>query len=188
MTNAERARRYGRLLRSVIRRRRVLSSEVARAVGAESSSVSDWINGHKLPTLEYCMALAEVLGYDRLLAYALFLRTKTCDACGVEYVDRGRNIKARYCSRRCSVLASKRRRRGSVESRYKTDRAALTRHRDAVACYCADCEPAGVCRTPECPLRDVSPLPCELRERPTEAPSTASDKMLAYIERRYDAA
>lgn len=33
----------------------------------------------------------------------------------------------------------------------------------AVASYCAACEPESVCRTPECPLRVVSPLPIARR-------------------------
>lgn len=39
----------------------------------------------------------------------------------------------------------------------------------AVAAMCRDCEPSGVCRTPECPLRPVSPLPLALAPDKTAA-------------------
>ena len=36
---------------------------------------------------------------------------------------------------------------------------------DAVAAMCAACEPEGVCRTPDCPLRAFSPLPLEIHQQ-----------------------
>ena len=41
--------------------------------------------------------------------------------------------------------------------------AAVDAYQDAVAGMCAACEPEGLCRTPECPLRGVSPLALESR-------------------------
>lgn len=38
-------------------------------------------------------------------------------------------------------------------------RASLALHQDAVAAMCAGCEPEGYCRTVECALRSISPLP-----------------------------
>lgn len=37
--------------------------------------------------------------------------------------------------------------------------AAVDAYQDAVSAMCASCEPDGLCRTPECSLRGVSPLP-----------------------------
>lgn len=180
------AARYGRMLCRTIRTRRVLQADVARAIGAEQSSVSAWMKGQKLPQIEFCMALAEVLDFEPLLSYALKLRTKTCPIDGREFVDMGKQRKALYCSARCAKTAHARRHREQNADSIKIDRASLAIHREAVGAYCRECEPRGVCQTPECPLRSVSPLPVVGRVKPAEpVERRASDKMLAFVNRRH---
>ena len=148
--------------------------------------MSDWCNGKKLPQMDYVVALADVLGDDRLLDYARRLRTKTCAGCDVAFVDLGKNLRATHCSKRCSKTSSARRKRRQLRDAYKADRASLALHREAVAASCDDCEPSGLCVTAECRLRPVSPLPLLGRIRDTgPVQRRASDKMLDYIERRY---
>lgn len=187
MTDADKVA-YGRLLAQAMRRRRLLAADVAQAVGAATQSVSAWLRGTKLPQMDYSVALAEVLADERLVTHALRMRTRSCGVCGAEFVDLGKQPKKKYCKPGCAKTAHARKVHGRTENRYKLDRSALTLHRESVARYCADCEPQGICRTAECPLRAVSPLPLVDRERPaTAVEPRASERMLAYVQRRYAA-
>lgn len=49
----------------------------------------------------------------------------------------------------------------------------LGMHRDAVAAMCSTCEPLGYCRTPDCPLRSVSPLPLLVTDKEGDPVSKA---------------
>lgn len=49
----------------------------------------------------------------------------------------------------------------------------LGMHRDAVAAMCETCEPLGYCRTADCPLRSVSPLPLLITEKEGEVAGKA---------------
>jgi transcriptional regulator with XRE-family HTH domain len=187
VTNGERAASYGKMLRRTVRARRVLMSDVARAAGVSTSSMSDWCNGKKMPDMAYQVALADVLGSEHLLAYAKRLRTRTCRNCGSSFIDQGRQLKAVYCSPRCSKAEWSRRAKGRVDSAYKQDRAHLALHRECVAMFCHACEPAGLCLTPACDLRRVSPLPL-VRTVTVGTVSPTTPKMAAYLARRYDAA
>lgn len=182
------SQRFGRYLRFIIRKRGVIASEVARAIGASSASMSDWTTGKKFPQLDYVVALSEVLDHQGLLDYATRLRTRTCETCGQEFVDTTKRLIATCCSQACKKTAWRRQARESVESRYKLDRSRLQMHREAVAAHCRGCEPMGVCQTPECPLRSVSPLPLVRIVRDTAVVAPASPRMQAYITRRFDAA
>lgn len=53
----------------------------------------------------------------------------------------------------------------------RVDRLAM--HRDAVASMCSTCEPLGYCRTADCPLRSVSPLPLLITDKEGEPVSKA---------------
>src|SRR3990167_1008752 len=50
---------------------------------------------------------------------------------------------------------------------------------DAVAAMCAACEPEGVCRTPDCPLRAFSPLPLEIHGQRAPARTLAAIRAVA---------
>lgn len=49
----------------------------------------------------------------------------------------------------------------------------LGMHREAVAAMCNTCEPLGYCRTPDCPLRAVSPLPLLITDKEGDLASRA---------------
>lgn len=179
------AQKWGRFLLRRIRARGLLLSDVALAVGTQPSAMSEWCRGRKMPQAYYAEAIADAVGDERLWSYWKMLRTKQCGLCGVDFLDLGRNGKARYCSEAHAKLGVKRAARQARGNAYKLDRAALSVHREAVAAYCGDCEPAGICRTPECPLRRVSPLPLSTRSiHPEAVQPRASAKMLSYVKRR----
>ena len=178
------AQSLGRYMKRAIRRRGLLYVDVANAIGTSDVTVSHWCSGRRLPMLSMVAAVSELIGDERMLAYAKRLRTKCCVMCGRSYVDLQKQMRATTCSHHCSKRKWARQRHQRAVDKSKLVRAALDRHRKAVAAYCAGCEPAGYCLTPECPLRDVSPLPL-LRERQVGTVEPASTAMLSYIERRY---
>lgn len=70
-----------------------------------------------------------------------------------------RNGAGGYIRRREIRDAIKQWERTSSQSRHRRTRNQLNEHLAAVDAMCRSCEPEGICRTVECPLRAVSPLP-----------------------------
>ena len=147
-------------LRRACTRRQQSRPDLVRATGACSTLVKMWLDGTRYPDHPTVVALAEHLDWPTLVERSIADRTGTCEACGgPSFVTRG-SVKARFCSPRCRRRISDRRRNGRVlvQDR-KVLRYRLEEHEDAVRAYCRSCEPEGLCRTAECPLRSVSPLP-----------------------------
>lgn len=158
-TKTDRGIRFGRELDKAMRARGVGRRLVASAIGASDTSVMYWRTGRILPRTLTAAKLAEALAWPRLATLASELRRKACLVCGVEFVDDSGSDNRRYCSLSCrsvrgkAVVGVDRRQRAAIAERR------LTAHQRAVAAYCAGCEPAGRCVTPDCDLRPVSPLP-----------------------------
>lgn len=136
--------------------------------------------GSSLPKVEVAAQLAALLDWPRLREIVVTARTRACARCQRPFRNDGGNMGAkRYCSTTCrdiadnERIASRRtrqagqtddnRRRYQAMARLRSGiRIAESRTaelRDAIAAMCATCEPEGICRTGDCPLRGFSPLP-----------------------------
>lgn len=148
-------------------RRGITQTALAREALVSQDSVRKWRQGRVLPSLASAAIMADALMDDGLIRLAAEARTRTCQGCGRPFVLLS-NTGPRFgvwCGMRCRQREHERRRRPveSVERRERNGRE-LALYRDRLARHCATCEPSGVCLTPECDLRDVSPLPL-VRER-----------------------
>ena len=180
--------RWTPMLRRAMNERRVLQSDLAASIGVDPSTVHDWMHARGFPMLALSQAVAEALSRPALHAVAIELRTKVCVDCGASFVDSGKQLKAKYCGRRCQDSASAvRSRKGRDALNYLNGRR-LALYRRTVDAFCWDCEPEGICRNAECPIQvsRLSPLPHMDDERAAEiAASTVSPKRAAYLDRRY---
>ena len=181
-------RAFGRYLRRHIRARGFLQKDLAAALGTHPCVIANWVQGRTFPSLAHAVELADVLGDERILAYARKLRRTSCVECGREFIDTTMQLKAQFCCMAHTATHWKRKQRERTASAYKADRHRLALYVESVDRHCRSCEPRGVCVTAECPLREVSPLPLARVGEAGVVTRKASDKMLAYLARRYDAA
>jgi hypothetical protein len=154
----DRAIRFGRELSRAMKARDVGARTITDAIHCGRSTVRSWREGRILPRIETARTLAEALDWPRLAGLGTELRTKRCPVDGRPFTDDSGSDNRVYCSPECRRVAAQLvkdvptiKRAGNAERRLRV-------HRDAVAAYCAGCEPSGRCVTPECELRPISPL------------------------------
>ena len=150
MTQLGEAHAFGRALAASMRRRGASQGTLARAIGTSQAAVYHYLRGTHLPTLVVADRMAEALMDEGLVMLACQLRTRRCAlaSCGRAFTQSS-GAPALYCGAACRNLA----RKGVSVQRPESD------ERRAIARMCRGCEPTGVCRTAECPLRAFSPLP-----------------------------
>ena len=162
------AQRFGVALREAMRRRKVGAPRLSRAVGCSNAAIGNYRNGRNVPTMVNAQRLAEVLDAPHLTTLAAAARTITCDVCGRSFaVEAG--SPQRYCTPECRRVQGKKTTGDKANTRLRAAAAerVLRVHQEAVALMCLACEPSGLCRTPDCALRSVSPL--SLSDRSLEA-------------------
>jgi DNA-binding XRE family transcriptional regulator len=193
------ARRFADELRRSMAAHKVGQRRLGMLTGCASSAVAQWRMGRNLPRLDTAIRLAECLSNDRLTEIVREARTQRCQHCGTPFLNEGGAPK-KFCSERCLTIAAKI--RGALSDRtparkkltvaraeLKAAQETLGELQVSVLEMCRSCEPAGYCRTPECPLRLVSPIPLAfgLKDVPlaTKAPGAWSaehrEKQLAAI-------
>lgn len=132
---------FGRELDRALAKRDIGRNELWRATGIGRTALDNYRTGSSLPRTEAAAAIATVLDWPELLEIVRRARTRARQA--------GQTGDGR---RRYQEVARLRSGIRVVQER-SADQAA------AIAAMCAACEPQGVCRTPDCPLRVFSPLP-----------------------------
>lgn len=136
-------------LREQMKRRGVSNRTLAATIGTSSEAVNMMVRGTVLPTVTTAGKLADALLDQSLLSMVVAARTRPCAVCRKTVTDHG-NRHRLYCGATCYRLG----RKGVTVTLPVID------ERDAaIQAMCRSCEPAGQCRTFECALRPVSPLP-----------------------------
>jgi transcriptional regulator with XRE-family HTH domain len=148
---------FASVLRDTIDARGMTPAAVHRATGVDQSTLSCWLAGTRLPTLQRADRLADVLEAPALSTAVASALRRRCVRCRRKFYAEARNRNhTRYCGKACRMAVHRARvnRTDVAASRLRT--AKLER---AIAAFCRGCEPDGICRTAACPLRDVSPFP-----------------------------
>lgn len=161
--------RFGVLLTETMAARGVGKKGLTRQLGVSGGLLWQWSNGNNLPRMETALRLAEALGEPRLADIVREARTASCEVCGASIINEGGGP-VRFCTEACRVVRNVARSGTPTRQRAVVAERRLALYQDAVAAYCAGCEPEGLCRDAECALRPVSPL--RLARKP--APSVLS--------------
>ena len=155
---------FGKELARAMRERYVSKAAVADGCDLAYSVVQHYIKGYSLPKLSTATRIADSLSWPRLADIAREGRTMQCRTCGGDFIDEG--TQKAYCSNLCMVIDQKkhrgmdgRKRASMAEDVSRRAMTELSAFKIAINGMCTSCEPDGVCRTPDCPLRNVSPLP-----------------------------
>ncbi len=153
----------------------VTSSQLAAEVGCLYTYINVLRRGEHWPSHVMAVRIAEALMAPRLAAMSLARVQRYCDVCGRGFLLRSARGKTKKrCSKRCTQTANQRlsaqrdavRGEREKQSRIRLGVIANTRlaeHQEAVAAFCGACEIDGLCRTPSCELRQVSPFPLVVR-------------------------
>lgn len=153
------AARFGVLLRRAMTRRAMTGVTLGSMTGISAPDISEARHGGSLPSLPRAGLLADALDWPGLVELMVELRTSACTVCGATFVDGTNALRQLYCTPACGITIQNRKRRDSRGDAGILERNRLATLQQAVAAYCRGCEPAGLCRDAECPLRPVSPLP-----------------------------
>lgn len=122
---------------------------LADAVGVTPTMAGFWLQGRYLPALDKASAIADFLVAPEILFLTRQATIGTCRVCLAPFqrVTGERRTRRVYCSLAC-------------QRDYHKGVRAKSKHPAelAIADYCGGCEPEGICRTADCPLRAFSPL------------------------------
>jgi predicted nucleic acid-binding Zn ribbon protein len=155
---AVRAERFGLELTRAMKTRNVGTRTVATLSGSGRTAVMYWRTGRMLPRFETAVRLADALSWPKLKTIAQDARRKACVVCSVAFIDDSGSDNRRYCSESCHVVAEKARAGRPTRTVAVAAERRAARLTAAVEAMCRSCEPQGVCRTSDCPLRAVTPL------------------------------
>lgn len=136
-------------VRKTMESRHISERALAAAIGTSSTAIHQYRRGTVLPTVKNAAKLADALLEPDILSMVVAARTRPCRVCRKPITDEG-NKRRLFCSIQCNRLQVK----GVTATPNIPDVRA-----QAIAKFCNHCEPAGVCRTFQCELRPVSPLP-----------------------------
>lgn len=172
---------FGRELVKARTARNIPRKELHRVTGIGINSLIGYEAGTNLPKVEAARALAEVLRWPKLAEMIVAARTFVCARAGCNRTFRNdTGAPRKYCTPACQEIhgklatAARANRAAGSEGNWSASQAAAVRTlrqglkladerngilTDAIAAMCGACEPEGVCRTVECPLRQFSPLP-----------------------------
>jgi hypothetical protein len=140
------AAEFSSRLQEAMTRRKTSALRLAPLIGVSDTQVSNWRHGLALPSIAAAEKLVEVLDWPSLLAPVVAARTRRCTygPCSATYPrERGKRL---FCSTSCW--------RNAV----KNPAARVDARQRAIDENCRQCEPEGVCRTADCPLRAFSPF------------------------------
>jgi transcriptional regulator with XRE-family HTH domain len=152
------AREFGTVLRRAMKRHRTSSRRLHVDAGVSRTAIENYLAGNNLPKLQTALKLADLLENDGLAEIIRSSRTYACPVCHRAFTHEGQSRKT-YCSGSCRDVAAKMRLGRGVPKRADTAERRLGIHVAAIDAFCRGCEPAGICRTVDCALRPVSPLP-----------------------------
>lgn len=189
---------FGRELVKAVETRRIPWNELWRVTGIGRTALDNYRIGASLPRTEAAAALAHVLEWPKLLEIVRKARTRACARCQRPFrMEGGNSGRKIYCSPACRDLAgqeaqaSRRLRKGGQTDDRRQTAAAIARLRsgiriaedraaelaDAIDLMCRGCEPEGLCRTADCPLRAFSPLPFEVHEQQRQPKTMAEIRL-----------
>lgn len=150
------SRKLGAHLTRTLAARKISKRGLAGTLSTSRSLLILWCKGDVLPSLDQARELAEALSDPKILEIVQEGRMLTCPVCQrrFEWIGGGR---ATYCSDRCRKYGanSVNRRRSNIALVENE----LALFRDRVVAFCTACELDGICKTADCELRPVSPLP-----------------------------
>lgn len=153
---------FGAELRRAMTRMKIGRRRLHAMTKIGASTIANYRAGLSLPHLDTAHRLANILEDEKLALLIVRARTFTCPIDKREFVYDGEGPRT-YCSPSCQRVAEKKREGRSTRARAYTAENRVTLLQQAVDAMCRECEPLGLCRMQDCPLRPASPLPLSVK-------------------------
>lgn len=148
---------FADVLRDTMTKRSVSAADIRRGTGVNETTLSHWLAGTRTPTLASADRVADYLDAPTLAIVAARNLKRRCIRCRRVYYADARHVNGTvYCDKACRMAAHRARQRRVEPAARKIRTAGMAR---AIATFCRGCEPTGICRTADCPLRAYSPFP-----------------------------
>lgn len=154
------ARAFAVEFRKAIKARGLTHKEFAAQLGCAPNWLSRYSNAHSVPTMDRAIEIADLLMWPAIIDRVKDYASRNCELCGTPFLQVSQQLKKRFCTNACRATYHSRKMRGNDEVKERFGRMRLRVYAERIAAYCKECTGSeGVCREPECELREVSPLP-----------------------------
>ena len=159
MSGVQRRKYFAAELKKALDRNNLTISQLAREVGIKYDRVHHWVSGRSMPSIHVVQQICDALGDEEIMIAAVRVNTRICSNCSKEYVQESSQGRSFLCGADCRQQSNRLKEKTGKSSIQLTQYVAQDEYKLAVDEYCKGCEPAGICVTPQCALRPISPLP-----------------------------
>lgn len=159
LTEAQRRSLFAKAFLDFLNRNNTTAAEVARQVGIQYQRVFKWTKGKAMPSIHVVHLINDAYGDDELMRKAIVCNTRKCASCRKEFISEKPQGRKFLCGFDCQRDSNRLLRKMGKSAIGLTEFRARNLYSEAVDKFCNGCEPSGVCKTPTCSLRVVSPLP-----------------------------
>lgn len=159
MTNSQRKEYFAEELKKMLDRNGTTLAALAKDVDVKYSRLHHWATARSMPSIHIVQQICDFLGDEEIMKAALLANTRKCSNCGKDYIQESSQGKSFLCSSECRSQNRRLRDKTGKSAVKSTEYIAENIYEKAIDAYCNGCQPAGICLTPECELRPVSPLP-----------------------------
>lgn len=155
----QRRKLFASSLLAALERSNTNISELSSAIGIKYSRMHHWVSARSLPSIHVVQLISDYLGDDEIMRSAILVNTYRCANCNNDFLHESAKGTPHLCGSNCRLESRRLKDKTGSSSVQSTKFSAENLYQKAVARFCNGCEPSGMCVTPECALRPVSPLP-----------------------------
>jgi len=159
MTNLQRRDYFSGELKKALDRNNTTISELSRDAKIKYSRLHHWATARSMPSIHAAQRIADFLGDEEIMQAAILVNTRKCSNCSKDYVQESSQGKSLLCSAECRAQNRRLLDKTGTSTIQSIEFIPESKYEKSISAYCNSCEPAGLCLTPECQLRSVSPLP-----------------------------
>jgi len=159
MNGVQRRKYFAAELKKALDRNNLTAPQLAQEAGIKYSRVHHWVSGRSMPSIHVIQQICDLLGDEEIMIATVRVNTRICSNCSKEYIQESSQGRSFLCGPECRQQSNRLKSKIGKSSIQLAQYVPQDEYRLSVDAYCKGCEPAGVCVTPECALRPVSPLP-----------------------------
>ena len=159
LTSPQRRELFSREFKKALDRANTTVPQLAKDLGLKYDRVRYWYTGRSFPSIHVIRQISDFLGDDEIGRVGVAVSTVRCACCKKNFVRESSQGESYLCSAECRTQSERLRTKMGKSSIGQQELQTPNLYLAAVTKFCRGCEPIGICKTPTCALRPVSPLP-----------------------------
>ena len=159
LTGSQRRDLFSREFKKALDRANMTVPQLASGLGIKYDRVRYWYLGRSFPSIHVIRQISDFLGDEEIGKVGVAVNTAKCSCCKKNFVRESSQGSASLCSSECRTQSDRLRTKMGKSSIAQEDKETPNLFLAAITKFCRGCEPVGICKTPTCALRPVSPLP-----------------------------